>query len=216
VTAKGRPADPAERFHQLELQVTRLARTLREVNEDEELRSLLVSETGYRFDWYNFAILTAHLTYECRRLFEFMEGAYRADAEEGAGLGDMRDERGFVVVTSGVPQSSPNRVRPVREVWPLCRHDDPASPGHVDASARRAPGAHPAGGPAAYLRYDHSAGPGPRDDEFVGPFPDPAAALAFRVEHFAEGAPVSVVQVSPAPPGAVTPEQCAAYLRGRL
>lgn len=68
-----------------------------------------------------------------------------------------------------------------------------------------------------YLRYDHSAGPGPRDDEFIGPFPSGSAALQFRSERFAAGAPVMLEVMDEPPPAemTMTPEEAASYQDAR-
>jgi hypothetical protein len=66
-----------------------------------------------------------------------------------------------------------------------------------------------------YLRYDHSAGPGPRDDEFIGSFSSRAEARSFKAERFSPQAPVTVVEMDEAPPEALTmtPEEAARYAR---
>lgn len=68
-----------------------------------------------------------------------------------------------------------------------------------------------------YLRYDHSAGPGPRADEYIGPFDDDDAAARFKDERFSPDAPVTVVELHEPPfdTMTMTPEAAARYQDAR-
>jgi hypothetical protein len=69
-----------------------------------------------------------------------------------------------------------------------------------------------------YLRYDHSDGPGPRGDEWIGPFSDYWAAVNMQMERFSMDAPVSIMSVTDPPPAelTMTPEAFAHYQDQRL